>query len=145
MKKLSPASLQWFIDNSAKHPAGNFDSVWAKRTLSGKFTPDQMNALGDIFMIMMAYQKMLNKEAREDRRLAQEDAKLETQAKNEKLNQDNQTINQQKQEAREKYDRSMQNANTELQIGIISSAGAIDMHRVIVAIQTIQIPMQMEQ
>ena len=31
LKKISQASRQWFIENTAKHPAGNFDTVWAKK------------------------------------------------------------------------------------------------------------------
>lgn len=122
LKKISQASRQWFIENSAKHPAGNFDTVWVKKTLSGKFTTDQINQLGDIFLVMMAYQKMMNKEAREDKKITQEQAKIEKQANAEKLNQSNQSITRQQQEARDKYNQSMQAANTELLVGVISAA-----------------------
>ena len=79
----------------------------------------------ELFVVMMAYQKMANKEIREDSKLARQDKDLATAAKEEKLKIDNAKIDQQKKEANEKADNAMTAAQTNLWIGIISGNSAV--------------------
>jgi hypothetical protein len=121
MNKLSPANRQWFADISRQHPAGSFDSLWTKNALLGKFSAADNNKMGDLWMVMMAYQKMLNKESREDKKLSRADVIAEVKLKNEKLESDKIKIDQMKKEADERYDHSMTTANKEMAIGIVST------------------------
>lgn len=122
LNKLNAFNKQWFVDIAKRHPAGPFDSLWVKNALAGKFSNQDFDNLGNLFMVMMAYQKMLNKEAREDAKLAREDAKIELQQKAGKLNNENAKIDAMKREADERYNNSMEAANTELKMGVISTS-----------------------
>jgi hypothetical protein len=119
-KKASPATTQWFIDMAKRHPAGNFDANWAKEKIKQKFGDQYVNKAGELMIIMMAYQRLLNKEAREDKKIAGENKRLAMIAKEEKLKADNAKIDQMKQESQEKADNKMTAANNELWIGIVS-------------------------
>jgi hypothetical protein len=120
LNKLNAANRQWFVDIAKRHPAGPFDSLWVKTELANKFSKQNNDMLGNVFMVMMAYQKMLNKEMREGEKLAKEDAKIELKQKEAKLN--NEKIDAMKKEADERNRNSMEAANTELKIGVISTS-----------------------
>jgi hypothetical protein len=62
------------------------------------------DACGSLFGTMMEYQKALNKEQREDRKLQREDARRALEAKATKLKVSNQSIDQQMKESRERAD-----------------------------------------
>jgi hypothetical protein len=67
-QKLGPQTKQWFIDAAKQHPAGSFDTAWARKKLRERFSFSEINDFGEIFMVMMEYQKMAMKEAREERK-----------------------------------------------------------------------------
>jgi hypothetical protein len=118
LSKLSEPTRQWFIDKSKEHPAGNFDAAWTKTQLTQKFGADQTVTYGEIFALMIAYQKLMNKEVREDRRLSRDDKKLELQLKEAKLEKDNKAIDAGMSEAKEKADIAMTAATTSQAIGV---------------------------
>ncbi len=123
--KVSPATKQWFINTASQHPAGQFDTVWTKKKLREKFGVRGADPTMELFIVMMAYQKMMNKEAREDKKIASMDKNMALTAKEEKLKIDNTKIDQQKKEADEKADNAMTVAQTNLWIGIVSGNSAI--------------------
>jgi hypothetical protein len=123
--KLSPATKQWFINTASQHPAGQFDTVWTKKKLREKFGVGGADPTMELFIVMMAYQKMMNKEAREDKKIASLDKDMALAAKEEKLRIDNTKIDQQKKEADEKAANTMTAAQTNLWIGIVSGNSAI--------------------
>ena len=120
--KLGPATKQWFITTASQHPAGSFDTAWTKKKLREKFGIGLGGAdpSMDLFVVMMAYQKMMNKEAREDKKMQTQDKRLELAGKESKLKMENTKIDQQKKEADEKADNAMVAAQTEMWIGIVS-------------------------
>jgi hypothetical protein len=83
---------------------------------------DTSDVMGNLFAAMIAYQKMMNKEARDERKLATADAKLELTLKAGKLAAENDRIAQEKKEAQEKADTAMAAANVSLATGITSAA-----------------------
>src|SRR6185503_4884781 len=91
-QKVSPATSQWFAETARQHPPGKFDANWARQKLVEKFGAGNVDVCGELFVVMMAYQKMMNKEAREDKKLQRQDKQLELAAKSEKLKKDNATI-----------------------------------------------------
>jgi hypothetical protein len=82
-------------------------------------TADNAAACEGLFATMMEYQKMANKEAREDRRLQRDDRRSELNATAGKIKTDNAAIDQQMQEAREKADTAQQSAATQSATGVI--------------------------
>ena len=120
-EKLNHATKKWFNDVAAKHPPGNLDTTWTKAQLKTKFTATQLSQMGDLFALMISYQKMMNKESKEDKKIARDDKKLELAQKEAKLKQENVKIDQQKTEASQRYDQAMQAAEYELILGSISS------------------------
>jgi hypothetical protein len=78
----------------------------------------------DLFLFMIDYQRMLDKEAREDRKLAQEDKKVALGAKAAKLAEDNKAIDANMKEAEEKATSLMNAANAALVTGVVSGAVA---------------------
>jgi len=76
---------------------------------------------GNIFAIMMEYQKMLNKEARQDHKMQRADGQIDLLSKDAKLNLDNEKIADQQQEAGERFSQSMTEASTEMFIGLAGS------------------------
>lgn len=124
LAKVSPSTKQWFANMAKQHPPGSFNTAWAKERLFQKFTLEEMNKMGDLFVAMMAYQKMLNKEAREDRKIDRTDMKHELDARANKLETDKIKIEQQKKEAEERYNNSMESAEIEMIMGIVSASAA---------------------
>lgn len=74
------------------------------------------------FATMLEYQKMMSKEAREDRAIAKTDKSAALAAKDGKLKLDTRQIDAQHQEAREKADAAMASANAQLTLGVVSGA-----------------------
>lgn len=124
-QKVSPTTKQWFINAAKQHPAGLFDTAWAKKKLAEKFTRSDMQSMGELLIVMLAYQKMASKDAREDRKIATTNKQLNLTNKNSKLELDKSKIEQQKKEAEEKADNAMTAAQTNLWIGIVSGNSAV--------------------
>jgi hypothetical protein len=72
---------------------------------------------GDLTAAMLEYQKLLNKEAREDERLAKVAMKLRNRAK---IDNETTQITAMKKEAEDRFDAAMTAANNELNMGIFS-------------------------
>lgn len=121
-ESVSPATRQWFIEVARQHPAGDFDTAYAKRKLQEKFTPSQLVSTGDLFMVMLAFQKMQDKEARGDQKLQAYQKKRMLASKEEKIKLDNQRIDQEMKEAAEKSDRAMSAAVTQLITSAVSAS-----------------------
>ncbi len=119
-QKVSPATKQWFADAAKQHPAGPFDTAWARKKLRERFTKEETNAMDGILMAMMAYMKMVNKESKENKEMQKEDKRLELTSKENKLKVDNEKIDQGKKEADEKASNMMDAANRNLWIGLIN-------------------------
>jgi len=122
--KLSPATKQWFVNTAKQHPAGSFNTAWANEKLNQKFSIHDMNSMGELFVAMMAYLKMVNKEVREDTKITRLNKQTELSAKESKLELDNSKIEQQKKEASERYEHAMDAATIELVLGAVSTAAA---------------------
>jgi hypothetical protein len=123
--KVSPATKKWFADMAMQQQGGSFNIVLAKAQLQTKFTAKDMQQVGDLFVIMMAYQRMLNQEAREDRKISMADKQASLNAKSAKLETDNAKIEQQKKEAAEKQAHAMDAATTQLATGVVSGSSQI--------------------
>jgi hypothetical protein len=119
-ESVSPATKQWFSDASDKHPPGEFDTTYARNKLKEKFTTTQLSEMAEMFVVMMAYLKMVQKEAREDRKIASMSKEYVMASKTEKLKLDIKSIDAGMQEAKEKADQAMQAAVTSLYMGIAS-------------------------
>jgi len=119
--KVSLKTKQWFAAAVMKHPVGGFDLTWTNQTLRTYFSATDMDQMGSIFAVMMAYQKLMNKEAREDRKQSIADQRLELKEKDAKLDQEKTKIEQQKIEAAERYDNAMNSANRQTTIGVVSA------------------------
>ena len=76
--------------------------------------------LGSLTEVLLAYQKLLAKEAREDRRLRQETAELRDKARRARLQVD--YLAAKAREADEKADAAMRAAEAQLALGVVSSA-----------------------
>lgn len=120
--KLSPATKQWFVTTAKQHPAGSFNAAWANEKLRQKFSIEEMNSMGGLFAAMMAYQKMINKEVRENTKIDRINKQSELSAKEDKLKLDNAKIDQQKSEASERYENAMDAATIEMVLGIVSAS-----------------------
>ena len=119
-ESVSQSARQWFADASKQQSVGNMDSAWIKNKLKERFSMDQLASEGDLFAFMLEFQKMLNKEAREDRKLAEQERRLLLASKEEKLKMQNEAIDQGMREAREKADRAMDAAALNLITGILN-------------------------
>jgi len=124
-EKVSPATKQWFADMATQHPPGAFDTVWAKHKLKEKFGIAAVNQTGELFMVMMAYQRMASKEAREDRKMATADKQSDLANKENKLKLENTKIDQSKKESEEKASNLMDGANNGLVSGIVAGSVTI--------------------
>ena len=82
---------------------------------------DVDNLMGNLFAAMIAYQKMVNREAREDRKIQRMSKDVALAAKEAKINQDNKSIDQQKNEAQQKADTAMRAATLSLASGIAAN------------------------
>ena len=80
--------------------------------------------VGGLWAVMMEYQKMMNKENRQDRALARADARTELTLKAAKFDMEKTKIVQMKDEARERYEHAMTAANWEMGLGIASCCAA---------------------
>ena len=56
---LCPANQQWFSSTCEKHPDGSFNPGWSKRMLLNKFSIKDIQQYGDLFTLMMAYERMM--------------------------------------------------------------------------------------
>ncbi len=117
---IKPSTKRWVEETAQKHPPGKFDKNWVNGQVAGMIGGG--NPEGGLWTVMMAYQKMLNNEARGDRKTSRSDAAVEVKLKENKMALDNTKINQQQQEANERYNNAMQAANTEAGKGINSSS-----------------------
>jgi hypothetical protein len=72
---------------------------------------------GNVFGMMMEYQKMMNKEARQDRATARQDSKLELASKSAKLGLESKKIGEAKTEAAARFGSAMAEASSEYLIG----------------------------
>ncbi|MCC6810289.1 MAG: hypothetical protein IT381_22860 [Deltaproteobacteria bacterium] len=80
--------------------------------------------VGGLWAVMMEYQKMMNKENRDDRKLARADARTELALKAGKFELEKTKITQMKAEASERYEHAMTAANWEMGLGIASCCAA---------------------
>ena len=83
------------------------------------------DACNSLFATMLEYQKMMNKEAREDRRLQRQERASALDAKAGKISLDNKAIDQGMQESRDKADTAQRSATTSIAIGVTGAIGAI--------------------
>ena len=83
------------------------------------------NPEGGLWAVMMDYQKMTNKEAREDRQLSRQDARLELTLKEGKLGLQTDKIKAMREEAGERFDHAMAAAGREMVMGVASSVAAV--------------------
>jgi hypothetical protein len=91
----------------------------SKMSLQDVKAMTQGDSLGSIFVVMMEYLKLLQKEAREDRKTARTGSELSLATKAGKLDQANAKIEAQKREAEERFQRAMTAANSDMVIGIV--------------------------
>ena len=56
---LCPANQQWFSSTCEKHPDGSFNPGWSKRMLLNKFSIKDIQQYGDLFTLVMAYERMV--------------------------------------------------------------------------------------
>lgn len=121
-ESTSQSTRQWFADVTGRHPAGDFDTAYAKQKLQERYNVAQLTNMGDLLMVMMAYQKMLAKEARDDRKMQTDLRRLMLAGKTEKIKLDNQAIDRGMQEAKEKAEIAMNAATVSLVTGIVSGS-----------------------
>lgn len=109
---------------AAKNPFA--EKMQESKAEIGKFLSGQGSfqsgfpAMGGLFDVMMQYQKMMNKEHREDRTATRADAKSELALKQNKLELESQKIGEMKTEAGERFDNAMSSAMTQMALGIAS-------------------------
>jgi len=123
-QKVSSSTRQWFADAARQHPAGAFDTVWTKKKLRERFTVGEIDGSSGLMIVMMAYQKMINKEAKENRNGTQYDQKMVLKATENKLKTDNIKIDQQNKEADAKANNTLTAAQSGFWIGIVSGIDA---------------------
>lgn len=124
-QQVSPATKQWFVDAAKQHPSGPFDTLWARKKLKEKFSTAEINRTGKLFMVMIAYQRMMTNEARQNSKMATTNKQLQLTGRENKLNIDKEKIDQQKKEAKEKADNEMNAAQVNLWMGIVSGSSAM--------------------
>lgn len=117
---IKPSTKKWVEETALKHPPGRFDTTWVKGQVAGLLGGGVPEA--GIWAVMIAYQKLMNKEAREGKKINRADAAMELKTKESQLATDNKKIDQQKQEANERYDNAVQAANTQTGKGIASTS-----------------------
>jgi len=59
---LSSTNRDWLCGVCTQHPDGSFDPIWAKRLLLNKFSLQDIQQYGDLFTLMMAYRRSIEKE-----------------------------------------------------------------------------------
>lgn len=123
-QNANPALKQWFADAASQHPEGRFDSAWTMTKLKDRFGVQNLSSCASLFMVMMEYQRMVNKEARENRNISTADRQQRLTEKEEKLKNNNKQIDRQMEEASQKADQQMAAAQTAFWIGVVSGAAA---------------------
>lgn len=118
-ESVSQADRQWLADITEKHPPGEFDTTYAISKLKEKFGR-QTSGMDELWICMMAYQKMAAKEARDDRKIQSQVKRIMLASKAEKIKMDNEAIDKGMQEAKEKAVIAMDAATTGLVTGIVS-------------------------
>ncbi|MEP6514078.1 MAG: hypothetical protein ABJA79_09420 [Parafilimonas sp.] len=84
-----------------------------------------VNNTGELMMVMMEYQRMMNKEARQDKKIESQSKEVGLNEKQDKLKLDNAKIDQMRKEANEKEDNTMKEATTGLWTGIVTGVSTI--------------------
>lgn len=120
-QNADPALKQWFAEAASQHPEGRFDSSWTRKKLTDRFGVQNLSSCASLFMVMMEYQRMLNKEAREDRNISTMDRRQRLSEKEVKLKTDNKKIDQQMDEASQKADQQMTAAQTAFWLGVVNA------------------------
>jgi hypothetical protein len=59
---LTSTNRDWLCGVCTQHPDGSFDPIWAKRLLLNKFSLQDIQQYGDLFTLMMAYRRNMEKE-----------------------------------------------------------------------------------
>ncbi|MBK5270576.1 MAG: hypothetical protein JJE22_06140 [Bacteroidia bacterium] len=111
-EKESPSTKQWFSDMARLHPAGSFNSSWAGKKIKEKFGSKEMKGVGDLLLLMMAYQRSSVDENIIKMNLVVKDKKPVVQNDNGKLNLDNDAIEKKKKETEDQKDKEMDAAGT---------------------------------
>jgi len=110
------------VEVAKQHPVGSFDSAWTKQKLKEKFSTAEIAMAEGLWMVMLEYQRMLNKESKQDRNKELQDRKSNLGAKESKISMENSKIKQGMDEAKDKADNAMSAAQNALWTGIISSS-----------------------
>jgi len=110
-QKANPTTTKWFVEVAKQHPVGSFDSAWTKQKLKEKFSTAEIAMAEGLWMVMLEYQRMLNKESKQDRNKELQDRKSNLGAKESKISMEN-----------SKADNAMSAAQNALWTGIISSS-----------------------
>jgi hypothetical protein len=125
---VQPATRAWFAQTARVQNADSFNVAATKEKMQQKFTATQINEMGALFLVMLAYEKANAKQitVTDDdkmdftKQLGILKQKLDKNAGDKKL------INQQKQEALEKANKAMDAALIQGILGVASGAsGAV--------------------
>lgn len=103
----------------------HIDRLSPKISLQDVKTMTQGDSMSCMFVVMMEYLKLLQKDAREDRKLTRADADLSLAAKAGKLDQEKSKIEAQKREAEERFEHAMAAANLEMVLGMVSGISSV--------------------
>jgi hypothetical protein len=117
--RLSPGTRKWLADISQQHPAGSFSPVWAIKSLQEKFSAADLKKFGELLLVIMAYQHVLNKESRQDRTFSSGNKQAELSDKQAKRDADTRIIDQSKKEANERASHAMDAADAQMWTGVI--------------------------
>jgi hypothetical protein len=82
------------------------------------------DSASSLFLVMLQYLKLLNKEARDDHKIARSDAASELRMKASKIDLEKEKIEKQKEEAAERYRRAMEAADLETWMSLTSTGAA---------------------
>lgn len=123
-QNTDPALKKWFADAANLHPQGRFDSSWTMNKLKERFGAQNLTSCASLLMVMMEYQRMMNKEARDNRNISNADRRQQLTGKEEKLKADNKQIDQQMDEASQKAEQQMNAAQTAFWLGVVNGAQA---------------------
>lgn len=123
--EVGPQTKKWFAEVAKQHPPGAFSESWVKNKLKERFSQDEINKVGNLFLLMMAYQRTINKESGKGQLVSDNDRRLKTNESNQKLNIYKEKIDKQKKEAEEKRDNAMNAAGNQQATGIVSSASQV--------------------
>jgi hypothetical protein len=118
-ESVSQADRQWLADVTEKHPPGEFDTTYAMSKLKEKFGR-QTSGIDELWICMLAYQKMAAKEARDDRKIQSQVKRIMLASKAEKIKIQNEAIDKGMEEAKEKAAIAMEAATTGLVTAILS-------------------------